>query len=53
MIHWGVVLVGLFFSFCFGFSIGMIWDKKDWKKFQKEEMEKNRVLEERDRGVWK
>ena len=32
MVSWVWLVVGILFSGCFGFTVGMIWDKKDKEK---------------------
>ena len=44
--------IGMFFSCCFGFTVGMIWDKKDWKQYQKMEMEREKKRDALERGQW-
>ena len=52
MVSWVWLVVGMFFAACFGFAIGMIWDKKDWKQYQKMEMERERKREALQEGKW-
>ena len=52
MVSWIWLVVGMFFAGCFGFTIGMIWDKKDWKQYQKLEMERERKREALQNGDW-
>jgi hypothetical protein len=52
MVSWVWLVVGIIFSGCFGFAVGMIWDKKDWKQYQRMEMERERKREALEKGNW-
>lgn len=52
MVSWVWLVIGMFFSGCFGFTVGMIWDKKDWKQYQKMEMEREKKRDALERGQW-
>ena len=52
MVSWVWLVVGILFSGCFGFTVGMIWDKKDWKQYQKMEMEREKKRDALERGQW-